>query len=133
MKIVVTYEAVDISRLIRQDLARQGIAATDADVKYNKGSAVVSVEVTADDAPIPVEAVPESIAAAPTVPPPPTPPTPPSTPPKLESIDGGNAPVDMASIFAQSKKIAANTEGKFPVPQHSMLEGESSEWPGDKS
>lgn len=123
MKIVVTYEAADISRLIKQDLARQGITATDADIKYSKGSAVVSVEVDPDDAPMPapVEAAPvapEPVVRAPT------------PPPKLEAIEGGAGPVDMGAVFRESQKIAATTEGKFPKPQHAMLEGESHDWPG---
>lgn len=126
MKIVVTYEAADISRLIKQDLARQGITATDADIKYSKGNAVVSVEVDPDDVPAaaPVETAPaatEPIVRAP---------TPPPTPPKLEAIEGGAGPVDMSAVFRESQKIAASTEGKFPKPQHAMLDGESYEFPG---
>jgi hypothetical protein len=129
MKIVVTYESEDISRLIRQDLARQGIPAADADIKYSKGNAVVSVEVTPDDVPGPtsieeVIGVTEHVAARP----------PPAATPVLAVVDGGAAEPDMSTVFAASNKIAATTEGKFPVPkQHQMLEGESHEWPGDKS
>lgn len=124
MKIVITYGPADISRVIRHDLARQGIAATDADIKYGKNSVVVSVEATADDSPIPVEdPVVRSTAPVPTPPPPPV--------PKLEAIEGGAGPVDMGAVFRESQKIAASTEGKFPVKKHAMLDGESSEWPGD--
>jgi len=130
MKMVVTYETADIQRLIRHDLARQGITAVDADIKFTKNQAVVSVEVTPDDAPPPVAETVVALPPAAVVPPTP-PPIPP--PPKLEAIDGGNAPVDMTDIFRASQKIAANTEGKFPVPQHSMLDGESTEWPGEKT
>jgi hypothetical protein len=128
MKIVVTYEAADISRLIKQDLARQGITATDADIKYSKGNAVVSVEVDPDDAPTPgpVESVPMTTAPvqhAPVSPPP--------APPRLEAIEGGASPVDMSAVFRESQKLAATTEGKFPSPkQHAMLDGESYEFPG---
>ncbi len=132
MKMVVTYETADIQRLIRHDLARQGITAVDADIKFTKNQAVVSVEVTPDDAPPPVA---ETVVASPPTPavaPASTSPTPPA-PPTLEAIDGGAAPVDMTSIFRQSQKIASTTEGKFPTPtQHSMLDGESHEWPGDQ-
>jgi hypothetical protein len=128
MKMVVTYETADIQRLIRQDLARQGIAATDADIKFSKNQAVVSVEVTPDDSPITVAEPVVSSPPAAVAPPPPAPP-----PPKLEAIDGGAGPVDMTDIFRQSQKIATTTEGKFPVPQHTMLDGESTEWPGDKA
>jgi len=130
MKIVVTYEAADIQRLIRQDLTRQGIVATDADIKFTKNQAVVSVEVTPDDSPVSVEETMGSTehvtARAPTPPPIPT-------PPKLETVEGGAGSADMTDIFRQSQRIAASTEGKFPTPQHNMLEGESHEWPGDKS
>lgn len=127
MKIVITYGPADISRVIRQDLARQGIVATDADIKYSKNNVVVSVEATADDSPIPVEE-PAARAAAPAPVPTPTP-----TPaPKLEAIEGGAGPVDMGAVFRESQKIAASTEGKFPTPKHTMLDGESTEWPGAK-
>lgn len=129
MKIVITYGPADISRVIRQDLARQGITATDADIKYSKNSVVVSVEATADDASIPVEE--PVVRAAPSAPIPPAPPIP--TPPKLETIEGGAGPVDMGPIFRESQKLAASTEGKFPVKKHVMLDGESTEWPGDKT
>lgn len=126
MKIVVTYEATDIQRLIRQDLTRQGITATDADIKFVKNHAVVSVEVTPDDMPAPIEEAP--VQASPVRTAPPTP-----TPPKLEAIEGGAGPVDMGAVFRESQKLAASTEGKFPAPkQHQMLEGESHEWPGDQ-
>lgn len=125
MKIVVTYEATDIQRLIRQDLTRQGITATDADIKFVKNHAVVSVEVTPDDMPAPVEeAVTAPVAPVRVAPP---------TPPKLEAIEGGAGPVDMGAVFRESQKLAATTEGKFPTPkQHQMLDGESHEWPGDQ-
>lgn len=129
MKIVITYGPADISRVIRQDLARQGIAATDADIKYSKNNVVVSVEATADDSPIPVEEPVARVAAST-----PTPaPTPTPTPaPKLEAIEGGAGPVDMGAVFRESQKIASSTEGKFPTPKHSMLDGESTDWPGAK-
>ena len=123
MKIVITYGPADISRVIRQDLARQGIAATDADIKYSKNNVVVSVEATADDSPIPVEEPAARAAPAPT-------PTPTPTPtPRLEANEGGAGPVDMGAVFRESQKLAASTEGKFPTPKHTMLEGESTEWP----
>lgn len=125
MKIVVTYESADISRLIRQDLARQGITATDADIKYAKGNAVVSVEVDPDDAPAPVPVETSVVAEHPAPRPSPAP-----SPPKLETIEGGANPVDMSAVFRESQKLAATTEGKFPKPQHAMLDGESFEFPG---
>jgi hypothetical protein len=132
MKMVVTYETADIQRLIRHDLARQGITAVDADIKFTKNQAVVSVEVTPDDAPPPVA---ETAVASPPTPAPAVAPTPPPTPPppKLEAVEGGAGPVDMTDIFRASQRIASTTEGKFPVPQHAMLDGESTEWPGEKS
>jgi hypothetical protein len=129
MKIVVTYESADISRLIRQDLARQGITATDADIKYAKGVATVSVEVDPDDVPAPPPPMVAPMPVETTVVTEHAPPRPPS--PKLEAIEGGAGPVDMSAVFRDSQKIAATTQGKFPAPkQHQMLEGESHEWPG---
>lgn len=128
MKIVVTYEATDISRLIRQDLARQGITATDADIKYSKGNAVVSVEVSADDVPVQ-----EEVSVAPVVQTPPPAPVRTTAPPALEAIEGGANPVDMSAVLAASNKVASTTEGKFPMPKHhQLLDGESFDWPGDK-
>lgn len=126
MKIVVTYETKDLTRLIRQDLALQGITATDADIKFVKSIAVVAVEVT------PEEKTPDDFAAlaAKIFNEPPPAPYPP--PPSLAVVEGGAAPADMSDILNASKKITNATSGKFPVPQHDMLPGESAEWPGDK-
>lgn len=122
MKIVVTYEAADITRLIRQDLAKQGITTTDGDIKYIKGKAVVSVEVSPDEAPpSPAPAEPSVRQEAPK-----------PAPPKLEAIEGGNAPVDMSDILRTSAKVAATNPGKFPVPERQLMEGESFDFPGDK-
>ena len=124
MKIVVTYEAADITRLIRQDMAKQGIITTDSDVKYVKGKAVVSVEVSTEDVPPPSPVVPaeEHVRHE----------TPKSAPPKLEAIDGGNAPADMTDILRSSAKVAATNPGKFPVPERQLIEGESFDFTGDK-
>lgn len=117
MKIVVTYEPADVVRLIRQDLARQGIAAADADVKCPKGDVTVRVEVQPGDEP-PVAA-----------PPPPAPAVdqPPAArpPPALTAIEGGAEPVDMSDIFRASKHLEKTTEGKFQSPERTLLDGES--------
>jgi hypothetical protein len=125
MKIVVTYEAADITRLIRQDMAKQGITTTDGDVKYVKGKAVVSVEVSSDDvpAPSPVPAPAEEHVR---------PEVPKTAPPKLEALSGGNEPFDMDAIHRASAKVAATNPGKFPVPERQLMEGESFDFPGDK-
>jgi hypothetical protein len=126
MKIVVTYEAADITRLIRQDLAQQGITASEDDIKFTKNKAVVSVEVSRDDN---TPATPEALgAAAFNAPPPPALPT----GPKLEAIDGGNAPMDMSEIHRASAKAAATNPGKFPVPERQLMDGESFDFPGGK-
>ena len=123
MKIVVTYEASDIVRLIKQDLAQQGILALEDDIKFTKNKAVVSVEVTRDDAPLPP--ISTNVVT-------PTAPMAPSTStPTLDVIDGGNAPVDMDAILRASAKNAANP-GKFPAPERQLMEGESFDFPGDK-
>jgi hypothetical protein len=129
MKIVITYGPADISRVIRQDLARQGITAADADIKYTKNSVIVSVEATVDDAPIAVEEPVRAPAPTPELTPRPAVAT---LPPALEVVEGGAGPVDMSAVLRDSKRIATSTEGKFPTPKHSMLEGESTEWPGDR-
>jgi hypothetical protein len=129
MKIVVTYEASDITRLIKQDLAQQGISASEDDIKFSKNKAVVSVEVTRDDVPSssPVitssgvttldEYARQESAAA---------------PPALAVVDGGQAPVDMDAILRASAKAAATNPGKFPTPERQLMEGESLDFPGGK-
>lgn len=119
MKIVVTYEYAleDIKQLIHQDLVRRGIPANGMAIKYTKGIAVASVEVTEDA----VES-PTSGTGTLTVP----------IAPAREAIDDGVAPVDMNNVFQQSTQIASTKKPMFPLPQHTILDGESTEWPGDK-
>lgn len=118
MKIVVTYEAGDIARLIRQDLQRQGIMAKDTDIKYVKGAAVVSVEVEAtfEESALPPEA---SAPAAPVA-------SPKAAKPAVSVVEGGAATVDMSAVLAESRRVAS-IGGRFPAPrqEHSMLDGES--------
>jgi hypothetical protein len=125
MKIVVTYEASDIVRLIKQDLAQQGISASEDDIKFSKNKAVVSVEVTRDDVP---PSTPEALGAAAFNTPAPTAPI----PPPLAVVDGGQAPVDMDAVLRASAKAAATNPGKFPVPERQLMEGESFDFPGGK-
>lgn len=127
MKIVVTYEAVDITRLIRQDLAQQGITASEDDIKFAKNKAVVSVEVSRDDT---TPTTPEALGAAAFHTP--APPAAPAQPPHLEAIDGGNAFADMTEIQRASAKLAAANPGKFPTPERQLMDGESFDYPGDK-
>lgn len=133
MKIKVTYEESDLKQLIRLDLARQGIVATDADIVLAKGKAEIAVEVTRDDAalaePAPVLEHVEHVAPPP---PPPAndPPTPP--PPTLQVVEGGNNPVDMSDVLGQSARIARSGGGKFPVPERQLMDGESFDFPTDK-
>ena len=132
MKIKVTYEESDLKQLIRLDLARQGIVATDADIVLAKGKAEIAVEVTRDDAalaePAPVLEHVEHVAP----PPPPAndPPTPP--PPTLQVVEGGNNPIDMSDVLGQSARIARSGGGKFPVPERQLMDGESFDFPTDK-
>jgi hypothetical protein len=121
VKIVITYETADIVRLIRQDLARQGIAAADGDVKCPKGVAVVHVEVQPGDEP-PVAA-------------PPPAPAPvradagvdqlPRQAPALTPVEGGAEVADMSDVFRASRHLEKTTEGKFPPRERQLLEGES--------
>jgi hypothetical protein len=136
MKIVVTYEATDLVRLIRADLATQGIIADEDDIKFAKNKAVVSVEVTKDDAPEPLgPRISEGQST--------TQPTPymegavsfvptKTPPPKLETIEGGANPADMAEILRASQKAASQNPGKFPTPERQLMDGESFDYPGDK-
>ena len=121
MKIEVTYESADITRLIQKDLVERGIPVNEMDIKYSKGRAVVQVEVTPEDvAATPALAAPADAGPAVT------------TPPKLEVVDGDAAPVDMSDILRRSEQAAAAKRGIFPKPTHQMLDGESTEFPGDK-
>ena len=145
MKIKVTYEEADLKQLIRLDLARQGIAATDADIVLAKGKAEIAVEVQRDDAmlaaepsPVPVEQPltteqrinhTHDVMTRPDIGTPP--PAPPKEPP-LQVVEGGNNPVDMSDVLGASNRIARNNPGKFPVPERTFMEGESIDFPGDK-
>lgn len=148
MKMQVTYEQADIKRLIRNNLARQGIAAREEDIVFDKkGHAVISVEVSADNLdPEPSE--PQVLTSAGTMPvteyatqTPPAPPVekvPPeekTPPPKLEAIEGGQNPVDMTGILRASAENLRDRPAPFPSPKpgpHAMLDGESFDFPGDK-
>lgn len=141
MKIDVTYEEADLKRLIRVDLARQGIPATDADIKLTKCKATVSVEVQGDESAIAVE--PQSMPAreytAPLPPAreaPPAPALPPPVPPtkerSLEVIEGGNNPTDFSDVLRASQRIATTKDGKFPKAERQLMDGESFDYPGDE-
>jgi hypothetical protein len=142
VKIKVTYEEADLKQLIRLDLARQGIAATDADISLTKGKAEIAVEVTRDDAELAAElpAAPDGLTAeqrsshthdvgrSTELPPAP----PPQKEPPLQVVEGGNNPIDMSDVLGASNRIARQSPGKFPVPERSLMEGESFDFPGDK-
>jgi hypothetical protein len=146
MKMKVTYEEADIKRLIRNNLAKQGIAATDADIEFKKNQAVVSVEVSGEDEPLSEPAPPSptieqrinhthDVMTRPdmgrSLPAPPPPPAPPKEP--LQVVEGGANPVDMSDVLGASMRIARNTEGPFPKPDRQLMEGESFDFPGDKA
>lgn len=131
MKIKVTYEEADLKQLIRLDLARQGIAATDADIVVAGGQADIAVEVTRDDAQLVVE------PAAADHPPlleqarrPESPP--PHKAPTLSVVEGGDGPVDMTAILGESSRIARSGGGKFPAPERQLMPGESYDFPTDE-
>ena len=126
MKIKVTYEESDLKQLIRLDLARQGIVATDADIVLAKGKAEIAVEVSRDDA-----ALAEPTPTLEHAPPPPPAPAP-TKEPGLQVVEGGNNPVDMSDVLGQSARIARSGGGKFPVPERQMMDGESFDFPTDK-
>jgi hypothetical protein len=149
VKIKVTYEEADLKQLIRVDLARQGITATDADIVFAKTKAEVkaevTVEVTRDDASL-AEPEPPALTTEQRInhthdvmtrpdmgrPPPAPPPAPPPPAPPLQVVEGGNNPVDMTDILGASTRIARNNPGKFPVPERQLMDGESLDFPGDK-
>ena len=125
MKIVITITASEISTLIQQHLAKGGMKVNVEDIKYNKGSAVVTADAPMDE--LDEEpATPEALGAAVFNSPPPA-----SAPPALAVVDGGQAPVDMDAILRASAKNAANP-GKFPVPERQLMDGESFDYPGGK-
>jgi hypothetical protein len=124
MKIVVTYESTDITRLIKQDLALQGITATDGDIKFTKNQAVVTVEVSRDEVQEP--ATPEALGAQVF-----NAPAPPPAPP-LAVVEGGASPADMSDLLRASQKTAATNPGKFPTPERQFMDGESLDFPGGK-
>lgn len=124
MKIKVTIETHEIKALIREDLARQGIVATDDDIAFSKNMAVVTVEATRDAVAVaPPPAAP--VVAVPPAPPPQAPQV-----PALEVVDGGQAPIDMSGILAASNHIASTKPGKFPTVERELMEGESHDFPG---
>ena len=130
MKIKVTYEESDLKQLIRLDLARQGIVATDADIVLAKGKAEIAVEVSRDDAAL-AEPTP-TLEHTPPPPPAPAPAPAPTKEPGLQVVEGGNNPVDMSDVLGQSARIARSGGGKFPVPERQMMDGESFDFPTDK-
>ncbi len=137
MKIKVTYEETDLKQLIRLDLARQGIAATDTDIMLTKGKAEVSVEVTRDDASLTVEPEPQpqvltSSGAMSAREYATQQPDPPPLPSPLQVVEGGNNLVDMSDVLGTSQRIARSGGGKFPVPERQLIDGESFDFPGEK-
>jgi hypothetical protein len=151
MKIAITYDNADITRLIRQDLARQGIRAADCAVRYSKGVAHVDVEVQPDDdvAAAPPVVVAPSIEQAAALPP--------RNldvnlereqereqerermrerearrQPNLEAIEGGNNPADFSDVMRASRSIERQGGGMFPPSQRQLMDGESFDPPGDR-
>lgn len=139
MKIKVTYEEADLKQLIRLDLARQGIVATDADIVLAKNKAEIAVEVTRDDATLAAEPEPaleqrinhtHDVMTRPDMG---RPPPPPPKEPPLQVVEGGAGPVDMTDVLGASNRIARSNPGKFPVPERALMDGESFDYPGDKT
>jgi hypothetical protein len=124
MKIVVTYEPADIIRLIRQDLTLQGIAAADADIKFVKNKAVVSVEVTPEEPQ--ALASPDSLGLPDTSVSSTTLPT-----PTLSVID--NTIPDMSAIQRASQQLTTQKPGKFSNTSRQLIDGESFDYPGTKT
>lgn len=124
MKLTVNYGPDEIKALVREDLIRQGItAAADAPIELSENGALCTVEAervgTLHTAPEP----PPVAAPAPV-----TPLAPPKPP--LEVVEGGANPVDMSDVLGASASLARKSEGKYPAPERTLLEGESHEFPG---
>lgn len=117
MKIVVTYEPADLRRLIQQDLARQGIDASEAEVKFAKNTAVVTVDTAL--------AVAAAAAALPSEPPAPLP-AHDATAPELPVV------VDIVDVLSRSAGLARADTGLYPPRERALMEGETYEYPGDK-
>lgn len=127
MKIVVTYGEKEIIEMVQLRLAKRGIQAVPEDFVFKKNTVTVTVDnvtdTDVDDEDPPRVRTPEPTVST----------SPVSTQaPRLETVEGGAGDVDMGAIFRESQKIAASTEGKFSAPKNSMLDGESTEWPGTK-
>lgn len=133
MKIKVTYAELDLKQLIRLDLARQGIEVTDAEIVLAKNRAEIAVEVTRDDAALATEpAHVEHHTPAPVHRDEPTAPPPAPKEPALQVVEGGNNPVDMSDVLGASARITRSGGGKFPVPERTLMDGESYDFPTDK-
>jgi hypothetical protein len=130
MKIVITITAAEISTLIQQHLAKDGLRVSVEEIKFHKDSAIVTTDAPLTVRPAaPVEPeTPEALGAAAfnSIPPAAAPP-----PPALAVVDGGQANVDMDAILKASAQNATNP-GKFPLPERQLMEGESFDFPGDK-
>lgn len=125
MKLTVNYGPDEIKALVREDLIRQGItAAADAPIELSENGALCTVEAervgTLHTAPEPPVAAPAPV----------TPPPAPPKPPPLEVVEGGANPVDMTDVLGASAHLARANEGKYPPAERTLMEGESTEFPG---
>lgn len=119
MKMVVTYEAADIRRLIQRDLARQGIRAEEANIRYSKNAAVVTVEVeggTGIDLTEEQQLIQEATAIREISP----------LPVRAEPI------VDMTDVLTRSAGLARTEGGLYPHRERALMEGETYDYPGDR-
>ena len=120
MKMVVTYEAADVRRLIQQDLARQGIQAEEANIKYVKNTVVVTVEVNgAAEVVEPPDAVREAVFGR--EPPEPT-----------VLVERTPVTVDMSDVLARSASLGRTETSLYPARERALMDGETYEYPGDR-
>ncbi len=125
MKLTVNYGPDEIKALVREDLIRQGItAAADAPIELSENGALCTVEAERVGT---LHTAPETppVAAPAPVTPPPAPPKPP-----LEVVEGGANPVDMSDVLGASANLARKVEGKYPPAERTLMEGESTDFPG---
>ena len=117
MKMVVTYEAADVRRVIQKDLARQGIQAEEANIKYYKNVVVVTVEVNgAAEVVEPPDAVREAVFGR--------------APP--EPVERTPVTVDMSDVLARSASLGRTESSLYPARERALMDGETYEYPGDR-
>lgn len=124
MKLTIKYEPDEIKALVREDLARQGIPAADAQVEFNTDHVVITVEATRDGTLASKVPTPPAVTNTNVV----TNPPPAATTPPMTVVEGGAAAVDMSEVLAASQQVAQQKKPLYG--ERPLMEGESHEFPG---